>query len=378
MTEVRRQEVHKRLGQLEHSGDYVLHSHALCDGAGRGVDGFLVWPHADYGSAPPGPTHPEPLCIWIVRRCPLKMRVSHPWRATSDLVRESVAGRVRFVRRTEMGRNRGEKVSLTGWVMRKRRAAKEHVPVLGRLSTAQYLLGQQTGLPVATRWKGSPHPIWLRPGTSDIPLFRTVLLRGEYDLPFLMNRPAAIIDAGANIGLASIWFASKFPDARIIAVEPERSNYDLLARNVAPFPNITPVHAAVWSHVGTLAVNEPNGWDPIAFQTHELADSARSDQRVPSLTVARLMAEHHLKWVDLLKVDIEGAEKEVFSSPDVWIGSVGAIAIELHDRFKAGCSRSFYAAVTAFPVEQSRGETVFVARQSVASEGQPAAALAMG
>ena len=74
------------------------------------------------------------------------------------------------------------------------------------------------------------------------------------------------------------------------------------------------------------------------------------------------MSEYDLKWVDLLKVDIEGAEKEVFGSPDEWIGSVGAIAIELHDRFKPGCSRSFFAAVTAFPVEQTCGENVFVAR----------------
>jgi hypothetical protein len=74
------------------------------------------------------------------------------------------------------------------------------------------------------------------------------------------------------------------------------------------------------------------------------------------------MSKHDLSWVDLLKVDIEGAEKEVFSSPDEWIGSVSAIAIELHDRLKMGCSRSFYAAVTAFPIEQRRGENVFVAR----------------
>jgi FkbM family methyltransferase len=245
--------------------------------------------------------------------------------------------------------------------MKKRGEAKEHAAVLGRFRSAQWVFRRHAGLPIQTSWKGSPHPIWVRAGTSDIKTFLQVLVGEEYD--FAVDDPAAIIDAGANIGLASIWFASKFPDALVIAVEPEQSNYDLLARNVAPFPNITPVHAAVWCHPGTLAVDDPNDEGPWTFQTRELADSPSSVQRVRCLTIAELISDFNLKWVDLLKIDIEGAEKEVFSSPDEWIGSVGAIAIELHDRFKAGCSRSFYSAVTAFPVEQWRGENVFVARQ---------------
>jgi FkbM family methyltransferase len=171
-----------------------------------------------------------------------------------------------------------------------------------------------------------------------------------------------IVDGGANIGLTSIWFASKFPDARIIAIEPERSNYELLVRNVEPFPNVTTIHAALWCHSGTLVVEDPNDKGAQAFQTRETADSSESVERVRCLTVTELMSEHDLERVDLLKVDIEGAEKEVFGSADAWIGSVGAIAVELHDRFKVGCSRSFYEAVTAFPLEENRGEIVFVAR----------------
>jgi FkbM family methyltransferase len=244
--------------------------------------------------------------------------------------------------------------------MRKHKEVKEHLMVLGPYSTARYLFGRQAGVPVATRWEGAPHLIWLRAGTSDISTFLMVLDGREYD--FEVDRPSVIIDAGANIGLASIWFASKFPEARVLAVEPEKSNYDLLVRNVALFRNVTPIHAAVWTHRGTLAIEDPRHEGPWAFQTRELADLPHPIQSVPCLSVADLMSEYDLGWVDLLKVDIEGAEKEVFSSPGEWIGSVGAIAIELHDRFKTGCARSFYAAVTDFPVEQTMGENVFVAR----------------
>ena len=189
--------------------------------------------------------------------------------------------------------------------------------------------------------------------------FLQVLVDEGYDFP--LKHPLRSSTPG-DIGLASIWFASKYPNARVIAVEPEKSNFDVLTRNVAPFSNVTPVHAALWCHPGTLAIDDPNDDGAWAFQTRELADSTSRVQTVRSLTVTELMSEYDLKWVDLFKVDIEGAEKEVFESSDQWIGSIGAIAIELHDRYKAGCSRSFYAAITAFPVEQRRGETVFVSR----------------
>jgi FkbM family methyltransferase len=251
-------------------------------------------------------------------------------------------------------------MSLARWAMKKRLSTKQHVAVLGLSGTLRHMSGRQAGLPVETRWQGSPHPIWVRAGTSDIVTFLQVLDGAEYD--FRLNGPAAIVDAGANIGLASIWFASHYPRARIIAIEPERSNYDLLVRNTAPFPNVTPVNAALWNSSGTLAVEDSNGLGPWGFQTRESADSASSVEKVRCLTVSDVVSTYDLERIDLLKVDVEGAEKEVFSSPDAWIDSVGAIAIELHDRYKVGCSRSFYTAVAGFPVEQRRGETVFVAR----------------
>ena len=110
----------------------------------------------------------------------------------------------------------------------------------------------------------------------------------------------------------------------------------------------------------------------MGVQTRELADLPHSAESVPCLSLADLISEYDLGWIDLLKVDIEGAEKEVFSSPSEWIGSVGAIAIELHDRFKTGCARSFYAAVSDFPVEQTMGENVswHAERGGVATSGR--------
>ncbi len=76
--------------------------------------------------------------------------------------------------------------------------------------------------------KGS---LFLRPNTSDLDVFQQVFIEEEYE--FALDRdPEVIIDAGSNIGLASIYYSIKYPDAKIIAIEPEGSNYILLKENI--------------------------------------------------------------------------------------------------------------------------------------------------
>jgi isoaspartyl peptidase/L-asparaginase-like protein (Ntn-hydrolase superfamily) len=65
-------------------------------------------------------------------------------------------------------------------------------------------------------------------------------------------------------------------------------------------------------------------------------------QEVISLTIEELMESYGLNFIDILKIDIEGAEKEVFSNSPPWLAKIGMIAIELHDKIKIGCNRSFY------------------------------------
>src|SRR5438477_12484313 len=84
------------------------------------------------------------------------------------------------------------------------------------------------------------HPVYLRFGTTDAWVFKEVLLDSEYDfLPPIS--PKVIVDAGANIGLSSIFFANKFPEATIYALEPEESNFQLLEKNASAYPRIRPL-----------------------------------------------------------------------------------------------------------------------------------------
>jgi hypothetical protein len=91
--------------------------------------------------------------------------------------------------------------------------------------------------------------------------------------------------------------------------------------------------------------------------------SDHSGHRVSAITVSDVIRDYGLDRIDLLKLDIEGSEREVFSDCGSWIGKVDAICMELHDRFRSGCSRSFFKVIDEFPIETWRGENVLVMRE---------------
>ncbi len=211
------------------------------------------------------------------------------------------------------------------------------------------------------------YPIYLRLKTSDMLTFVHVFLRGEYNVD-IAKTPTVIVDAGANVGLTSIFYANKYPDAKIIALEPESSNFALLRKNVVPYRNILAVNKALWGENTTLEVVDP-GLGKWGFQTRKRNDEETIVRKgVESITIDKLMHDNLLSHIDILKIDIEGAEKEVCETAGAWIDKVGMMVIELHDRHTLGCSRSFYNATNGFDAEIHRGENVFVVRRSYMTE----------
>jgi len=202
-----------------------------------------------------------------------------------------------------------------------------------------------------------PHPVMLRLHTSDTEAFDGVIRKREYELA-LAHPPSVIFDVGANIGLAAVWFASRFPNARVFALEPEPSNYALLCRNAAPYPGIVPIQAALWPESGTIGLVDP-GTGHWGFRT---VAEATGDSGVAAVSIPDLLARYGIDRIDLLKIDIEGAEREIFSTSAPWIACVGVIAAELHDHLAPGATHAFEAATAEFPVRWRRGENHFVAR----------------
>lgn len=203
--------------------------------------------------------------------------------------------------------------------------------------------------------------IYLRHNTSDVKTFDKIFLDEEYDMS-LDHPPGVIIDAGANIGAASIYFANKYPKAKIISIEPEKSNFQMLLKNTAPYKNISCLQKALW-HTNEPLVIKNRDVNKESFEIGQQEGLCDQDI-VQSTTVNDLIQEFDLPAIDILKIDIEGAEKEVFSNNVAWLEKVGLIFIELHDRKKPGCRESFFKAVKPHvkTVSQS-GETVVAVMQ---------------
>src|SRR5450432_2104773 len=110
-----------------------------------------------------------------------------------------------------------------------------------------------------------------------------------------------IIDCGANIGLSVIYLKQKFPDATIIAFEPDEENFNLLQTNIKSF-NYESVQArkeAVWIENTTLQFSSEGS---MSSRIH----TEVSDNTVPVKAIR--LKDYMDKPVDFLKIDIEGAE----------------------------------------------------------------------
>ena len=197
---------------------------------------------------------------------------------------------------------------------------------------------------------------------GDVYVWHEIFTDREYEAVDLVDA-AWILDLGGNVGYSALWFAKKYPTAHIIAVEPDTANFDLLLSNVADEPRIHPVRAAVASagspRQRVMTIND--GWGGAALRTTPI-DDGTSDAHgadlaggVDSIDVATLLDQFGIERLDLMKVDVEGAERDIFGSPEPWIDRVGAIVIELHDRFAPGCEEVFVRATADFEVQRSYG-----------------------
>jgi FkbM family methyltransferase len=191
------------------------------------------------------------------------------------------------------------------------------------------------------------HPILLRPRTSDMGVFVQIFLYNEYEFK-LGFVPHVIIDGGANIGLASVYFKNKYPGAKIIAVEPDAGNAESCRANVAKYNNVFVKEAGLWSKKTRTKISDKLGEGNWAMRIEEL-DDLDNEQNLTvtsTVTIADIMEEYDLPHIDLLKLDIETAEREVFSANYMsWLPGTKAIVIELHDWLAIGCSQAFFSAI---------------------------------
>jgi FkbM family methyltransferase len=205
----------------------------------------------------------------------------------------------------------------------------------------------------------------LRPDKGDLFVFYEVLAFDAYALPddFLApDEVRTIVDCGANVGMTSLFLAQRYPAARIFAIEAEPENFAILKHNTAAVDRIIPIHAAVTGSPKEL-VRFSTG--ALAWGNKILDGAANSEYvDVPAITMEALIHTHGLGRIDLLKVDIEGGEEDLFKHPG-FLAKVGTIMIELHGDYTLDIFRAAIAPLgfRADPPDAYPGVSIATARR---------------
>jgi FkbM family methyltransferase len=208
-------------------------------------------------------------------------------------------------------------------------------------------------------------PLFLRNNTTDVSVYRSIIEYKEYD--FLVDKhPKIIIDAGANIGLSAVFFANKYPDAKIIAIEPAESNINILEKNIKPYSNIHLIKAALWDSVGEINLFNVGfgNWGFRVGVDNNYNDIRKTQEQcsTPTITVEKILQDYSIDNIDILKLDIEGAEKEVLNKSSMWIGKVNSLIVELHESLKRGCNKAYNKIKKYFDNSCKDGENIYLSK----------------
>jgi FkbM family methyltransferase len=248
--------------------------------------------------------------------------------------------------------------------------ARRRSAVLGWWHSTQIALKEE--LNVRTRKRiarlhlpGYRDPIFMRAGSSDAYVIEQIFLDRQYSC--VDNEPDVntIIDCGANIGLATFYLLHRYRHARAIVVEPDAGNMALCRLNLEPFKDrVTFLQAGLWDTAQPMIVERGayRDGEEWSFQvrpakTNEIADF----ESVTLPELVRLAGGA----VDIVKIDIEGAEYHVFNAADTsWLSAVKTIVMEIHDW---NCQSAVAKAMQSFDFSMSKHEELTIYRSSVFS-----------
>lgn len=227
------------------------------------------------------------------------------------------------------------------------------------------------------RLPGVPSDFWMRPEGTDLDVALQIFLTKDYDLgwcePYKLHlehhceaiiaegNVPLLVDAGANIGASTLWFASNFPTCRVFAIEPEEKNFALLQKNVAHCANVTLFNAALWNTPADLSLTsgDGTGWGC-------RVEEAFGGSAVRSVTIPELLASDQRLRPVIAKIDIEGAETALLRDDPEWVHEFPLIIFEQHDNLWhwlgmwQGSGHSFFSVLSRRKREYLfRGENMF-------------------
>jgi FkbM family methyltransferase len=203
--------------------------------------------------------------------------------------------------------------------------------------------------------------LWLRGADADEATFEEVFTRQVYrSVADRIADAEFVIDLGANIGLATRYLAGRLPRCRIFAIEPDPQNFAMLRLNVgalAAAERCRSMRAALWDKEAELFLTPPpNGDRYNSIRVLERCDGLGASVR--GMTMSEIFKASGFPRIDLLKVDVEGAEAALFSGGLEWLRRTRVIAIEFHDDARRASDFDAVMAEHGFEVDNSDAHTV--------------------
>lgn len=215
-------------------------------------------------------------------------------------------------------------------------------------------------------------------GSSDLLVAAQILLDEEYR-PLIklieqrqpLGEVRFIVDAGANIGLTTVYLKRFFPSAKIVSIEPDDANFELLERNIESnnLRDVYPIKAGLWPDESKLIVDnsfrDRLEWSLTLQKKNGAAKNEVAD--VPGLPLSVIKNRFDFPRIDVLKIDIEGGERFLFAdeaaAAETLLG-VRYLALEIHDEFEIRPQIERFLIQNGFAFFEV-GETVFAYRDRI-------------
>jgi len=186
--------------------------------------------------------------------------------------------------------------------------------------------------------------IKIRKGSPDLAVAISCF-SGEFDiLKFLFPKDydGVIIDAGSYIGTSAIALSELYPKAKILGLEASSENYRFSIYNTREYKNISIINKAL-SHENTKTKVFDRSTEQWGYTIIEQAED--SEKTFPLNTVETVNLKslgYNINDIGLIKMDIEGAERDIFLHDYNSLSKIPFIFVELHDRIISDCSNVFF------------------------------------
>jgi FkbM family methyltransferase len=156
-----------------------------------------------------------------------------------------------------------------------------------------------------------------------------------------------IIDAGGYIGSSAIIFSKLFPKYKILTIEPENSNFKSLLKNIKPYKNIRAINAALIiknqknnKHFLYSGHGGESGFSLLGRSKNKIILNQKKTNLLTLLDIKNKY-EKNGYIISIIKLDIEGYEKNIFKYEKNFLKNIPIIFVELHERIEKNCEYEF-------------------------------------